>query len=89
MLSGSLRISSLATPLFPLRTLVPSLSQALLLLPVRTPEDVFDEKLDIDFGLAGSGTVTPAGATIIDIEQNGKVLTSASVSGSTVTVTYV
>ncbi|KAJ4417490.1 hypothetical protein N0V82_006154 [Gnomoniopsis sp. IMI 355080] len=37
----------------------------------------------------GSGTVTPAGATIIDIEQNGDVLTSVSVSGSTVTVSYV
>ncbi|CAN8102643.1 unnamed protein product [Discula destructiva] len=36
-----------------------------------------------------SGTVTPAGATLIDIEQSGKVLTSVSVSGSTVTVSYV
>lgn len=36
-----------------------------------------------------SGTVTPAGATLIDIKQNGKVLTSSSVSGSTVTVEYV
>ncbi|KAE9396567.1 hypothetical protein BT96DRAFT_958149 [Gymnopus androsaceus JB14] len=34
-----------------------------------------------------SGTVTAAGATIIDIEQN-EVLTSSSVSGSTVTVKY-
>ena len=36
----------------------------------------------------GSGTVTPAGATIIDMEQNGKVLTSVSASSSSVTVTY-
>ncbi|KAF7793421.1 hypothetical protein EIP86_004533 [Pleurotus ostreatoroseus] len=36
-----------------------------------------------------SGTVTPAGATLIDIEQNGQVLTSASTSGSSVTVSYV
>ncbi|KIK66576.1 hypothetical protein GYMLUDRAFT_192496 [Collybiopsis luxurians FD-317 M1] len=35
-----------------------------------------------------SGTVTPAGATIIDIEQGSTVLTSSSVSGSTVTVRY-
>ncbi|KIK59735.1 hypothetical protein GYMLUDRAFT_654194 [Collybiopsis luxurians FD-317 M1] len=35
-----------------------------------------------------SGSITPAGATIIDIEQNGEVLTSSSVSGSTVSVTY-
>jgi hypothetical protein len=34
-----------------------------------------------------SGTQTPAAATILDIEQNS-VLTSASVSGSTVTVKY-
>ncbi|KAJ3713749.1 acid proteinase [Lentinula guzmanii] len=35
-----------------------------------------------------SGTVTPAAATLIDIEQNS-VLTSVSVSGSSVTVSYV
>ncbi|KAJ3727060.1 acid proteinase [Lentinula raphanica] len=35
-----------------------------------------------------SGTVTPAGATIFDIEQNS-VLTSVSQSGSTVTVEFV
>jgi len=34
-----------------------------------------------------SGSVTAAGATIIDIEQN-EVLTSVSVSGSTVTIEY-
>ncbi|KAJ5902918.1 Aspergillopepsin-2 [Penicillium taxi] len=34
-------------------------------------------------------TVGPSGATIIDIEQNGEVLTSASVSSDSVTVTYV
>lgn len=36
-----------------------------------------------------SGTVTPSGATLIDIKQNNKVLTSSSVSGSSVTVKYV
>ncbi|KAF3767008.1 acid proteinase [Cryphonectria parasitica EP155] len=36
-----------------------------------------------------SGTVTAADATLIDIEQNGEVLTSVTVSGSTVTVKYV
>lgn len=36
-----------------------------------------------------SGTVTPAGATVINMEQNNKVLTSVSVSGSGVTVEYV
>lgn len=35
-----------------------------------------------------SGTVTPSGATLIDIKQSGKVLTSSSVSGSSVTVKY-
>ncbi|KAE9396581.1 hypothetical protein BT96DRAFT_958154 [Gymnopus androsaceus JB14] len=35
-----------------------------------------------------SGSVTAAGATIIDIEQS-KVLTSVSISGSTVTIEYV
>lgn len=33
-------------------------------------------------------TVTPSGATIIDIEQNGEVLTSCSASSSSVTCTY-
>lgn len=36
----------------------------------------------------GGSTVGPSGATIIDIEQSGKVLTSVSVSSSSVTVTY-
>lgn len=36
-----------------------------------------------------SGTVGPSGATIIDIEQSGKVLTSVSTTSSSVTVTYV
>ncbi|KAJ9130922.1 Acid proteinase [Pleurostoma richardsiae] len=36
-----------------------------------------------------SSTVGPEGATIIDIKQNNKVLTSASVSGDDVTITYV
>ncbi|RPD55203.1 acid proteinase [Lentinus tigrinus ALCF2SS1-7] len=35
-----------------------------------------------------SGTTTPAGATIIDMEQNGRVLTSVSSSSSSVTVSY-
>ncbi|KAF8444749.1 acidic protease 1 [Boletus edulis BED1] len=35
------------------------------------------------------GTYTPSGATEIDIEQNGKVLTSVSTSGSSATVKYV
>ena len=33
-------------------------------------------------------TLSPAGSTIIDLRQNGQVLTSASTSGNTVTVTY-
>jgi hypothetical protein len=38
----------------------------------------------------GSGTVGVSGATIIDIEQNSKILTSCSTSGSSgVTCTYV
>ena len=37
----------------------------------------------------GSGSVGPSGATLIDIEQDGEVLTSASVSGSSVTIRYV
>ncbi|KAF8557603.1 hypothetical protein OG21DRAFT_227401 [Imleria badia] len=36
-----------------------------------------------------SGTYTPSGATIIDIEQNGEVLTFVTTSGSTATVKYV
>ncbi|KAI0628022.1 aspergillopepsin [Trametes polyzona] len=36
----------------------------------------------------GSGSVGPSGATIIDMEQNGRQLTSVSASGSSVTVTY-
>ncbi|TFK47813.1 hypothetical protein OE88DRAFT_1606078, partial [Heliocybe sulcata] len=35
-----------------------------------------------------SGSIGPSGATLIDIEQNGRVLTSASTSGSSVTVSY-
>lgn len=35
-----------------------------------------------------SGTMSPSGATIINMEQNGRVLTSASASGSSVTVAY-
>jgi hypothetical protein len=34
------------------------------------------------------GSVGPSGATIIDIQQNGKVLTSASAGSSSVTVSY-
>ena len=36
-----------------------------------------------------SGSSGPSGATIIDIEQNGNVLTSVSTSSSSVTVKYV
>ncbi|KAF9237540.1 peptidase A4 family-domain-containing protein [Melanogaster broomeanus] len=35
------------------------------------------------------GTYTPSGATLIDIEQNGQVLTSVTTSGSTATIQYV
>lgn len=35
-----------------------------------------------------SEMLTESGATEIDIQQNGEVLTSVSISGSTVTVTY-
>ncbi|KAF8130366.1 peptidase A4 family-domain-containing protein [Boletus edulis] len=37
----------------------------------------------------GTGTYTPSGATIVDIEQNGQVLTSTSTNGSSVTIQYV
>ena len=36
----------------------------------------------------GSGSTSPSGATIINMEQNVSVLTSASASGSSVTVAY-
>ena len=36
----------------------------------------------------GGTTYTPSGATLIDIEQNGKVLTSVTTSGSTATIEY-
>ena len=41
--------------------------------------------------LAGisTGGVSPAGATIFNMEQNGRVLTSASTSSSSVTVSYI
>jgi len=39
--------------------------------------------------LATGGTLSPSGATTIDIEQNSKILTSVSTSSSGVTVTYV
>nr|BDA81845.1 aspergillopepsin IIa [Aspergillus aculeatus] len=39
--------------------------------------------------ISNGETVTPSGATLMDIEQDGEVLTSVSVDGSTVTVTYV
>ncbi|KAN0091254.1 Concanavalin A-like lectin/glucanase domain containing protein [Tylopilus felleus] len=34
------------------------------------------------------GTYEPAGATIIEIQQNGQVLTTVTTSGDTVTITY-
>ncbi|KAG6370721.1 peptidase A4 family-domain-containing protein [Boletus reticuloceps] len=37
----------------------------------------------------GTDTYTPSGATIVDIQQNGKVLTSTSIAGSSVTIKYV
>ncbi|TFY69761.1 hypothetical protein EVJ58_g250 [Rhodofomes roseus] len=37
----------------------------------------------------GSGSTGPSGATIIDIQQNGKTLTSVSTSSNSVTVKYV
>jgi len=43
----------------------------------------------VTFTGASAGGTSPSGATIIDIEQNSKVLTSSSVSGSSVTVKYV
>ncbi|ROW09341.1 hypothetical protein VPNG_05818 [Cytospora leucostoma] len=36
-----------------------------------------------------SGSVGPSGATLIDIEQDGEILTSSSVTDSTVTVEYI
>ena len=39
-------------------------------------------------GTVSGSTVGPSGATLIDIEQNNKVLTSVSTSGSSVTVSY-
>ena len=34
-------------------------------------------------------TYTPSGATLMDIEQDGEVLTSVTTSGSTATIKYV
>lgn len=39
-------------------------------------------------GLVSGGTTSPSGASLIDIQQNGKVLTSSSISGSSVTVKH-
>ncbi|EIW78784.1 hypothetical protein CONPUDRAFT_166706 [Coniophora puteana RWD-64-598 SS2] len=36
----------------------------------------------------GSGTVTPNGATIYDIQQNGQTLTTTTINGNDVTVAY-
>jgi len=43
----------------------------------------------VTFTGASASGVGPSGATIIDIEQNSKVLSSVSVSSSSVTVSYV
>ena len=43
----------------------------------------------VTFYDASASSYTPSGATIIDIKQNNKVLTSVSTSGSSVTVKYV
>lgn len=37
----------------------------------------------------GNGTYTPYGATIVDIEQNDKILTSVSVDESSLTIRHV
>ena len=37
---------------------------------------------------SGTGTYTPSGAAISDIEQNGQVLTSTSIDGSSVTIEH-
>ncbi|KAH9895592.1 aspergillopepsin [Cubamyces lactineus] len=44
---------------------------------------------DASAGTSASGEVGPAGANILDISQNGKVLTSSSVTESSVTVEYI
>ena len=41
------------------------------------------------YATGSSGTVTPQGATIIDIKQSGTVLTDCATSGSDLTCTYV
>lgn len=38
---------------------------------------------------AGAQTYTQSGATIFDIEQNNQILTSTSISGSSISITYV
>ena len=42
-----------------------------------------------DAEATGTRIYTPSGATINNIEQNGQVLTSVSISGSSVTIKYV
>lgn len=37
----------------------------------------------------GGSALTPAGSTLIDIQQKGKTLTSSSLSGTTVKVAYI
>ncbi|EFW99087.1 acid proteinase [Grosmannia clavigera kw1407] len=39
--------------------------------------------------ISGSSSVGPSGATLIDLEQNGEVLTSVSVSGDEVIIKYI
>ncbi|KAL2155743.1 hypothetical protein VTH82DRAFT_485 [Thermothelomyces myriococcoides] len=41
------------------------------------------------YAVGSSGEVTPAGATIIDIQQGGEVLTSCATQGSDLTCTYI
>jgi len=43
---------------------------------------------DVKAGTSGGGSVTAAGADILDIKQSNKVLTSSSSTGSTVTVKH-
>ena len=48
----------------------------------------FDPARDREADLAALRSGLDAGATIIDMEQNGRVLTSVSASSSSVTVSY-
>ena len=49
----------------------------------------FDTVTFTDAMATGTGTYTPNGAKIMDIEQNNQVLTSVSIDGSSLTIQYV